>query len=417
MSTKELSKKAKGYLQRLCIDIPTRRVGSDGNRQATDFFGGLMGSMGYDVEYPEFDCIDWTEEGTSLSVGGRTFQANVSPYSLGCLLSAPLAVVSSLEELETSEITGQVVLLRGEITKEQLMPKFFPFYNPAEHKYLIQILEVKSPAAIIAATTKDPYLAGGLSPFPLIEDGDFHIPSVYMTAEEGERLQKHVGETVSLDISATRIPSGGCNVLARTSWSGEGRIVFTAHIDSKMNTPGALDNATGVAILLLTAELLVNWRGRDRLEFVAINGEDYYSAPGEILYLEQNQDTFDDILLNINIDGVGFHKGKTAYSFYECPEEIKRQASKTFSAHKSLIEGDVWYSGDHMVFALNNVPALALTSEHGMKGLAEVSHTPKDKPGLVDSAKLVKVAYALRHLIIDLDLSRETSKSTHSDAI
>jgi len=409
VSTKELNKKAKGYLQRLCVDIPNRRVGSDGNRQATDYFGGLMSSMGYDVAYPEFDCIDWTDEGVRLSVEGKTFQANVSPYSLGCLLSAPMVVVSTADELEASEIEGQVVLLHGKIAKEQLMPKSFPFYNPAEHKYIIQLLEVKSPAAIIAATTEDPFLAGGLSPFPLIEDGDFHIPSVYMTAEEGDRLRKHIGETVSLDVGSTRIPSSGCNAIARTSWLGDRRIVFTAHIDSKINTPGALDNATGVAILLLTAELLADWRGRDRLEFVAINGEDYYAASGEVLYLEQNKDSLEEILLNINMDGVGFRKGKTAYSFYESPDEINKQVRKTFTAHNSLVEGDVWYSGDHMIFALNSVPALALTSERGMEGLAQVSHTPKDKPALVDTAKLIEVAYALRHLIIDLDLAREPS--------
>jgi aminopeptidase YwaD len=409
VSTKELSKKAAGYLRRLCLDIPTRQVGSAGNRQATDYFGGLMASMGYEVEYPQFDCIDWREDGARLSVEGESFEAYVSPYSLGCLLSAPLVVVSSVDELEAAEIAGQIVLLCGEIAKEQLMPKFFPFYSSAEHKYVIQLLEVKSPAAIIASTTEDPLVAGGVSPFPLIEDGDFHIPSVYMTAQEGGRLRNHAGKTVSLDVSSSRIPSSGCNVVARTSWSGERRIVFTAHIDSKVNTPGALDNASGVAILLLTAELLDEWRGRDALEFVAINGEDYYSAPGEVLYLEQNRASLDEILLNINMDGVGFRKGKTEYSFYECSAGIEEQVRKTFSAHKELVEGGVWYSGDHMVFALNNVPALALTSAQAMKGLAKVSHTPKDKPELVETAKLVKVAYALRHLVIDFDLYRDNS--------
>jgi aminopeptidase YwaD len=409
VSTKELSKKAASYLRRLCVDIPNRQVGSAGNRQATDYFGGLMASMGYEIEYPQFDCIDWRDDGAQLSVEGQSFEAHVSPYSLGCLVSAPLVVVSSVDELEAAEIAGRIVLLRGEIAKEQLMPKLFPFYNPAEHKYIIQLLEVKSPAAIIASTKEDPLVAGGVSPFPLIEDGDFHIPSVYTTAQEGDRLRNCAGKTASLDVSSSRIPSSGCNVVARTSWLGERRIVFTAHIDSKVNTPGALDNASGVAILLLTAELLGDWRGRDSLEFVAINGEDYYSAPGEVLYLEQNRASLDEILLNINMDGVGFRKRKTEYSFYECPSEIEEQVRKTFSAHKELAEGGVWYSGDHMIFALNYVPALALTSAQGMKGLAQVSHTPKDVPELVDTAKLVKVAYALRHLVIDLDLSRDDS--------
>ena len=181
--------------------------------------------------------------------------------------------------------------------------------------------------------------------------------------------------------------------------------MFTAHIDTKANTPGALDNASGLVILLLLAELLTEWRGRDSLEFVAINGEDYYSAPGEVQYLERNEGLLDQILLNINMDGVGFQEGRTAYSFYECPDEIRKQVRKTFSPHKELVEGEVWYSGDHMIFATNDVPAMALTSEHGMAGLAQVSHTPQDKPDLVDTEKLVNVAFALRHLIIDLDVS------------
>jgi len=52
----------------------------------------------------------------------------------------------------------------------------------------------KQLSAIIAATSIDPGLAGGISPFPLIEDGDFDIPSVYMTIEEGLRLAERVGE-------------------------------------------------------------------------------------------------------------------------------------------------------------------------------------------------------------------------------
>ena len=52
-----------------------------------------------------------------------------------------------------------------------------------------------------------------------------------------------------------------------------------------MGTPGALDNASGTTVLLLLAELLADYRGSLGVDIVAINGEDYYSAPGEIVYL------------------------------------------------------------------------------------------------------------------------------------
>ena len=50
--------------------------------------------------------------------------------------------------------------------------------------------------AIIAATGRDPGLAGGVYPFPLIEDGDFDIPSVYMKDVEGDRLADYAGQEV-----------------------------------------------------------------------------------------------------------------------------------------------------------------------------------------------------------------------------
>ena len=42
MTSTLLSDKAQAYLRRLCLDIPSRRVGSAGNRAATDFFAGSL---------------------------------------------------------------------------------------------------------------------------------------------------------------------------------------------------------------------------------------------------------------------------------------------------------------------------------------------------------------------------------------
>ena len=103
----------------------------------------------------------------------------------------------------------------------------------------------------------------------------------------GVELANHAGEQVSLDIRAQRSPAQGCNVIARKGKGFQKRVVCFAHIDSKQGTPGALDNASGVTILLLLAELLRNYDGDLGIELVALNGEDYYSNPGEMLYLNQ----------------------------------------------------------------------------------------------------------------------------------
>ena len=104
-----------------------------------------------------------------------------------------------LMNLKMVDATGKILLLRGEIAKEQIMPKNFVFYNPEEHQRIYRLLEEKQPAAIISATTRNPELAGAVYPFPMFEDGDFDIPSAYMTDVEGEKLASFAGRQVSLE--------------------------------------------------------------------------------------------------------------------------------------------------------------------------------------------------------------------------
>ena len=54
MTSPTLSEKASAYLQRLCLEIESRRVGSAGNRAATDFFAGIAGSFGFEIATPPF---------------------------------------------------------------------------------------------------------------------------------------------------------------------------------------------------------------------------------------------------------------------------------------------------------------------------------------------------------------------------
>ena len=398
-----LTNKVKTYLHYLSLELPSRSVGSQGNQTATSFFAEVVSSFGFHTDTPEFDCIDWTQEGATLVIGKERFEAHPSPYTRGCQARAPLAVISTVDELEASPVSGTIVLLRGEIAKEQLMPKNFPFYNPDEHKRIIHLLEMKAPQAIIAATTRDPQMVGAMYPFPLFEDGDFDIPSVYMTDKEGDRIADYVGEEIFLEIRARRIPARGCNVIARKGGQMERRVVFTAHIDSRLGTPGALDNASGTVTLLLLAELVKDYTGWLGVEIVAINGEDYFSNPGEIQYLNLNQGVFKQILLNINIDDVGYIYGRSAFSLYECPDELSDLIRKSLLAHPGIIEGEPWYQGDHMIFVLNQVSALAVTSEKAMENLATITHTPHDRPELVDCSKLVDVASALKNLLLHLD--------------
>jgi len=402
MKDKKNHKKASEYLQKICGVRPNRRTGSSGNKEAAAFFENIVREAGYVVDVKPFPCLDYRKGRTSLTYRNEKFGVFSSPYSLGCDISAGLAVVSTPEELEKVACKHKILLMKDEICSEQLMPKNFVFYNPDHHKKIYHLLEEKQPAAVITATAKKPELVGALYPFPLINDGDFDIPSVYCTDSTGNRIAAHAGEQFSLRIESERIPSFANNVIAQKNQDAREKIVVTAHIDAYEDTPGASDNASGTVVLLLLAEMLRDYDGPFCIEIAAFNGEDHYSAGGEMDYLGRYGSGLSQVLCAINIDDVGFRKGKTAFSLYGCPDNLKERIVSVFNNYDGLVVGEPWYNGDHMIFIQQGRPALALTSEKMPELMAGITHTEKDIPDIIDCAKLVEIAEALRDLIINL---------------
>ena len=72
METANLFSKCQAYLKKLCVEIPERCVGSEGNRQAVRFFEKEISALGWDTEMPEFDAMDWEDGGATLQANGVT---------------------------------------------------------------------------------------------------------------------------------------------------------------------------------------------------------------------------------------------------------------------------------------------------------------------------------------------------------
>lgn len=396
-------KKAAACMDVLCNVKPNRRTGSPGNRAATDFFERTVLQSGYETDTTPFDCLDFTSGEATLKANGKAFDIHISPYSLGCSTTRPLEIATTLEELEKCPCEDKILLMKGEICKEQLMPKNFVFYNPEHHKKLYALLEEKRPAAIITATAKNPELVGALHPFPLFEDGDFDIPSAYCDESVGERIAACKGETFHLKTEAKRMPATANNVLAVKNPSASEKIIVCAHIDAYGDSPGALDNASGTTVLLLLSEMLADYAGPYRIEILAFNGEDHYSAGGQMDYLKRYGNELSKVKAVCNIDDVGYLQGKTTFSLYNFPEKLGEKIRSIFERFDGIMEGDSWYNGDHMIFVQKEIPAIALTSENMSEMLANITHTSRDTPEKVDCKKLLELAVALGDVINALE--------------
>lgn len=390
-------------LQKLTVEIENRHPGSIGNKQAAAYIRSRFEGNGLDIKTQTFDCIDWEKGSVDLRIGEGILKANISPYSMPCDIEANFVVLRDVEELKTTDLKGRIAVLTGELSKEQYMPKSFEFYNPEHHREVIRILEEKSPEALVCITSKNPEMAGAVYPFPLFDDGDFDIPSVYLTEEEGQKILERENQWIQLEIRSKRIPSGGMNVIGIINKGQTERIVIVAHLDTKPDTPGALDNGTGIAVLLTLSDWLKDYCGRYEIHLLAVNGEDYYSNPGEMAYLETYKRHFKKVKLAINIDGAACKGYRTTYSGYELSQQMEERMKQTFADDERYTAIEPWYQGDHMIFVMNKVSAIAITSENVTEILRKIAHSPMDTIDQVDFEKVSDAAEGIFRLIESME--------------
>jgi len=391
----------KEHLSLLCEKTTNRCVGSSGNLSATNYFKRQLENNDWLVEEQEFEAFDWESELACIETGDIKFKAQSSPYSEPCELEANTAIVSTIEEIENTDIKDKILIVKGDLTSEQLMPKNFVFYNPDHHKKIIFLFENSGAKALIFIVGKSGFCEGGEYPFPIIEDGDFMIPSVFISEEEGEKLLANNSGKLKLTSKTNKRPSKGYNIIGRKGKTNAKKITITAHIDAKKCSPGAIDNAAGVVTMLILSEMLKDYNGTCQVELVAFNGEDYYSAPGQMTYIEKKQGDFNDIALNINIDGVGLNKGRTSYSLMELQNEKADMVKHIFNQFPGLVEGEPWVQGDHSIFLQFGVPAVAISSEWLLENLQsqQITHTENDNLSLVDNEKILELSSAIASLI------------------
>jgi aminopeptidase YwaD len=149
-------------------------------------------------------------------------------------------------------------------------------------------------------------------------------------------------------------------------------------MDSKYDTPGAIDNAAGVSVLLETMENLKDYNGPYDIEFVPFNSEEYYEVKGELEYLNYMEKSADPVKLVINIDGACHKESQIAVSTYNFEEGLSEKLIVEMKRNKNVIIGAEWYAGDHSMFAYRGIPCIAVTSSNLYGSVLELTHTEKD---------------------------------------
>lgn len=363
------------FMEEICLERP---IGTTNNGKVLDFLSDVAISLNYQVLSLPFMCKVW-QQGDSIiqSQAKKDYQVYSSAYSRPFCGNGKILVVKSFAELQhVEECKENILFLEGTIAETPLMPKNFPFYYPQEHKEIIDRLERLNPKAIVCVNEKHPLC--GLQPFSIFEDCNFKIPVAYTDILSAKKIKKD-GETIYLKIDSTvSMRSSRQLVISNEEVKDKEKIIICAHMDTKYNTPGAVDNATGVAILYKALELLAGSSNNYDIVFVPFNGEEHPEVNGQQIYLQYLKEKHAKIKLVINIDGACFKGSKLAISMYNIDDMLSREIHSLVQGNKKLLIGEQWYAGDHAMFAFQGIPCIVLTSSNLMEEVVAISHTPQD---------------------------------------
>ena len=382
------------HLHVLVEEVGPRPPGSPANRRACDHAAAVLRAVGLEVVEHPFTTRWWEPgDGWVETTSGRV-ESPPDPYSPACDVRGHVVRVGTPEALEAlASAEGRILVLHDELTREQLTPQAFPFLDPPAHAAVRSALARLRPPAVISLTDHWE---------PILEDPDLGLASTTLPNAADVGLAD--GAEVRVVLEGAVRKGAGRTVTARCGPRG-GRLVLSAHLDSKATTPGAFDNAASVAVLLALAE-----QGLERLapgEVVLFNGEDHFDACGEVAWLAATD--LSEVRANLNLDGVGLAGGGTSVAALSCPPALDEAVGAWVDRRPGWRRAEPWIASDHALFALAGIPALALTSEDVHALLGGLAHTPRDTVDVLDLDLLVDAVAALPELagmLRDADVGR-----------
>ena len=379
-------------------------IGSSQNLQTADYIEQVFQSAGLQVRRQRFDCPSWQCNKGVLSVNGVSFPVTVNPFSPACDISAEVAAVGTLAELRAVQMNNRICVLYGDLSKEPLAGLSNPVYLPPHHREIAELLLDKAPLAVIAVSLSPGYLV------PIIEDWNFTIPSVTVSAQTGLTLLKDSTVSVSLQIQSSMKDGVSYNVIGANTSMEKRRIVLCAHYDTKPYTVGGFDNGSGIATLLALSQRLQEKGMPIGLEFVAFSGEEY--GLGGDTYLEQfglqvvpfgedapqQQSDLDNVLVAINLDGIGALLGANTIAVMSASDSLKETVQRIAQSYPEILLTDPWPASNHYDFYTHHVPTLALNSV----GMTNLIHHERDTIQWISYAKLEEVCQIVEEIIVGI---------------
>ncbi|MCD4687338.1 MAG: Zn-dependent exopeptidase M28 [Anaerolineae bacterium] len=378
------------HIHTLADEIGPRHAGSLANLQAAEYVADHFRHAGLTVEELPFECPGWSCAETILTLDGAPLHAAANTISPPCDLTAPTVAAGTVADLDAANITDKIVILYGNLTAVPLIPYHCPIYNDPRDQHINRTLLERQPAAVI---TVHPFLHNVER---RIEDPDFTIPSATVPADVGARLLHRLGDPVHLRIVSEPNPAPGAHILGIEPDQRPARIALMAHFDTKIDPPGAWDNAGGMAAVLALADRLAERDLGCGLEFIGFADEETFGYDHTV-YIEQRGDQFGDIIAAINLDGIAHILGHNTITIMAHSPAFEDAVRAITGRYPRVAWVDPWPQSNHSTFAWHGVPAIALSSSTPWNTTA---HLPTDTPLWINPDLLVEAVDLVADIVM-----------------
>ena len=362
----ELVALVESHLEKLSLEIGPRPVGSANNKKAQAYIASIFAACGLNVSTQSYPCLDWQYISCGLWCAGSTLPVRPNPFSPACDLTAPFVPLDTIGKLEQSSLCDKIALVCGELSGQLKN-------DNTQARRLLDLLVEKEPLAVIAVAENS------ANHKLIIGDGSFPLPSASIPQASCNVLLAYKDHMVNLRIESDLTESEAANIIGERQ-SAAPKIVVCAHLDTKYASPGAIDNASGVAALLALAQ-------EPGFQLVALNGEEYSHFHGLGAYSDADPE-WENIVCAVNLDGIGVRGEKTRLAAYGCHQEVLGRLGAVLERHPEIVHSEAWVQNNCKFFAKRGVPSFALRSCETGELVNSLIHTKGDEPYLLSPASI-----------------------------
>lgn len=404
----------KANLYHLCDCIGERVAGGPAEGEAALFIAALLRQYGAaNVELQAFPVRTWVPEYSRILVDGCDRSWNSMPlafahggWAAGRLVDM-LGAVFPEEEGERLRLESSVLLIDSSTRPPfyegpalSLDDRLRPFADCGCSGIIVQTILPK----------------GGVVQRLSVHDERFaHVPICAVSFEDGERLQRHVASTeaiVSMDVRAGIEDRTSRNVIAEIPGRTPEVVLVGAHYDTVDGSPGAIDNGSGVVVLLEIFRLLSQYasnRTLDRSVRFVLFGAEEQRLQGSMHYVDTlDTESYNKIKLMIGLDEVAAGRMKgyvlgTSSRTKDALDGALGRAGSLFCSHMRRPHV-IDTSGDSYSFARRGTEVIGLWRwrYRGESPYRQYRHTEFDTPDKVDLRDLRECANDIAGLIIEL---------------